>query len=356
MATINEEANPKYSLGTGQGFPTQRRPKPRELSDEDIHIIDEWFNKSGIAIGRYADTAERVVMAKRLAYTYRDCFATTIRDVKATDIIEHSIDLISEAKPVRGTLPKYTPTEREFANKIFPDLEDAGVIARRSSLWGARTKLPPKKKGSHLLRVVHNFIPINRWTVKSAYPMHHLEEVMAILMKPRHRVYMSSGAANGYWAIPVKTADKKKTGFLAPNGQCVYLIMGQGLKGGPHTYAQFSDIVFGPLPPNDEGVPMMPTLIGDHGDHSFAVFMDDHRAAAKDFDSLFRFLLQEYFPRCVFGPVYLSGPKTSLFSDQLELLGFEGNGEGVRPAEKHRKKILEWPTPLNRAELDAFLC
>ena len=31
--------------------------------------------------------------------------------------------------------------------------------------------------------------------------------------------------------------------------------MGQGLKGGPHTYAQFSDLVFGPLPPNSEGIP-----------------------------------------------------------------------------------------------------
>ena len=180
-------------------------------------------------------------------YTWRDCFATSLRDVKATDLIEYSIDLEREAQPIRGTLPKYTVQEREFANKIFPELEDAGIIARRSSPWGARTKFPPKKKGSELLRVVHHFIPINRWTIKSAYPMHRLEEVVVILVKPGRNVFFKSDAANGYWAIPMKQGDENKTGFIAPNGQWVYLRIGQELKGGPFTYAQFSDLVFGPL-------------------------------------------------------------------------------------------------------------
>jgi len=65
-----------------------------------------------------AMTPEQIFQAKRLCYTWRDCFATSIKEIKATDLIEHSIDLESDAKPVRGTLPKYTPQEREFANKI----------------------------------------------------------------------------------------------------------------------------------------------------------------------------------------------------------------------------------------------
>ena len=131
--------------------------------------------------------------------------------------------------------------------------------------------------------------------------------------------------------------------------------MGQGLKGGPHTYAQFSDLAFGSLPKNAEGVTRMPTLIGRHKNYSFAVFMDDYAAAATDFDSMFKFLYEEYFPRVIFGPVYLSGHKTQMFSDNIELLGFQGNAEGLRPSIKHRTKIQDWPTPRNRAELDAFL-
>lgn len=97
--------------------------------------------------------------AKRLFYTWKGCFAENVCDVKATDLIEHSIDLIPEARPVMGKVPKYTTAEHAFASEIFPQMKDAGIITRRSSPWGARTKFPPKKKGSSELRVVHNFHP-----------------------------------------------------------------------------------------------------------------------------------------------------------------------------------------------------
>lgn len=354
-AVLTASTAPKYSLGKGNGFPTQRRPMERPITSEHMEKVEAWFQDSGITIGSMADTPEKVVMSKCMLYTWRECFAKSVRDIKPTDLIEHSIDLEAHARPIKTSLPRYTAEEREFANRIFPELEDAGIIVRRSSPWGHRTKFPPKKKDSPLLRVVHNFIPVNSFTIKSGYPMHHLEEVINTLIKPHFIVFFSSDASNGYWAIPMKWSDINKTGFIAPNGQWVYLRMGQGLKGGPHTYAQFSDLVFGPLPANSAGVARMPSLIGTHGDHAFQVFMDDHAAAATTFEEMFKFLHEEYFPRVAFGPVYLSGHKTVVFGGSLELLGFHGSADGLRPSIKHREKIQTWPTPANRAELDAFL-
>jgi len=345
----------KYALGRGDVFPTERRPEVRELSQEGREVINEWFELSKITIGPKADTPARIEETKRLLYTWRECFAESVRDIKATDIIEHSIDLEPNAKPVKGTLPKYTAQEREFANTIFPAMEDAGIIVRRSSAWGARTKFPPKKKGSTQLRVVHNFIPVNSHTIKSQYPVHRLEEVVDILIKPEFTVYFTSDAANSYWGIPMRITDINKTGFLTPNGQWVYLRMGQGLKGAAHTYSQFSDLVFGPLPANGVGVGRMPTILGTRKDTAFSVYMDDHAASARTFDSMFEFLHRQYFPRVIFGPVYLSGHKTVIMGDNLDLLGFQGTPEGLRPSLKHREKIINWPNPTNRAELDAFL-
>ena len=153
-------------LGKGHGFPTERRSVTREITTAPMDEINVWFEASGITIGPKADTPERIERARRLVYTYKDCFATTIREIKATDLIEHSIDLEEGARPVKGTLPKYTQEEREFANQIFPELEDAGIIIRCSSEWGARTKFPSKKKGSSLKRLVHNFVPLNKYTRK----------------------------------------------------------------------------------------------------------------------------------------------------------------------------------------------
>lgn len=70
-----------------------------------------------------------------------------------------------------------------------------------------------------------------------------------------------SDAANEYWTIPLKAKDCNKTRFITPNGQWVYLRMGQGLKSTAHTYSQFIDTVFGPLP-KVQDIPQMPTLIG----------------------------------------------------------------------------------------------
>jgi len=82
--------------------------------------------------------------------------------------------------------------------------------------------------------------------------------------------------------------------------------MGQGLKGAAHTYAQFSDLVFGPLPANSDGIPRMSTLIGNHGDHAFQVYMDDHAASATDFESMFTFLHKQFSP-CGIWPCLLIG-------------------------------------------------
>lgn len=268
--TTKHPIRSKYALGKGDQFPTDRRPNPRPLSEASNDIINSWWLESQITIGPKADTIERLRKIKRLLYTYRDCFAESVKDVKATDLIEHSIYLVPNAHPVKGKSPRYSTKERDFANTIFPAMEDAGIITRRSSPWGARTKFPPKKKGSEDLRVVHNVIPVNKYTIKSSYPVHRLDEVLDTIIKPGYDCYFSSDAANGYWAIPMKQGDENKTGFMTPNGQWVYLRMGQGLKGAAHTYARFSDLVFGPLPGTSDGkVKREPTAIGRSKDAAF---------------------------------------------------------------------------------------
>ena len=147
----------------------------------------DWFNESEIPVGPVADTLERMNLAGRLLYAWRDCFAKTMRDIKPTDLIHHSIDLASHAKPVYQTIKRCTPKERAFAAKIFPEMESAGIITRAASDWGARSQFPPKKKDLEDLRVVHNFIPVNKYTIKPQYPMHRIDEVIDTLIKPKFK-------------------------------------------------------------------------------------------------------------------------------------------------------------------------
>lgn len=77
--------------------------------------------------------------------------------------------------------------------------------------------------------------------------MHRIEEVNTII-RPKHRCYFITNASNDYWAAQMKPGDEYKTSFVIPHRQYAYLWMSQGLVGAPHTYSQFSDMVFGHLP------------------------------------------------------------------------------------------------------------
>ncbi len=49
------------------------------------------FSESEITLGAVANTPERRDLAKRLFYTWRDCFARTIRDIKLNEPVYYSI-------------------------------------------------------------------------------------------------------------------------------------------------------------------------------------------------------------------------------------------------------------------------
>ena len=120
-----------------------------------------------------------------------------------------------------------------------------------------------------------------------------------------------------------------------PHSQYLYLRMGQGLKGGTHTYTQFMDLVFGPLP-KSKTMPRTDSIIGTHENSRFSPFMDDHIGSFMDFDSQFKFLHEKYFPQIAFGLVYVLGTKTKAFVQTLELIGFTRSPNGLQPSIKHR--------------------
>ncbi len=150
------------------------------------------------------DTMEKQNLSKGLLYTWQECFAKMLRDIKPTDLIEHSIDLKPNASPSYSKIACYTEKERQFCDRIFPEIEEAGIITRASSGWGCRSRFPSKKKGSEELRVVHNYILLNSQTIKPQYPMHRIEESVDTIIKSKHRCYFITYSSNGYWAVRMK--------------------------------------------------------------------------------------------------------------------------------------------------------
>ena len=117
--------------------------------------------------------------------------------------------------------------------------------------------------------------------------------------------------------------------------------MKQELKESSFIYAQFSDLMFESFSSNKADIVRMSTIIDDHNDTTFVVFMNDHDVSTTNFDNLFDFLHKKYFLKCVFEFVYLSNHKIHFFFDEVELLKFEKNAKKLRSTRKHREKIRE---------------
>jgi hypothetical protein len=85
------------------------------------------------------------------------------------------------------------------------------------------------------------------------------------------------------------------------------------------------------------------------------LFMDDHLGSGKDFDAVFNFLHEHYFPRVAFGPVCLNQDKLNLFCSELEAIGFSASDGQLCPSSKHWDKIKNWPIPTSRTDVDDFI-
>jgi len=247
-------------------------------------------------------------------------------------------------------------------------MEEAGLIFRCDSECGAQTKFLLKPRVDTLprearLRMVHNFIPLNRVTEKSQYPCPHIEQIIYTVLKKGKRWFFTSDAANSYWAIPVLSAagNKTKLGFVTPYGLYCYNVMGQGLTGGTHTYSWFQDLAFGAVPEGFEGssgvrmrLPGEESLIRDQGDFAFEGMIDDSYGSSTTFKTMYDFLHERFFPRCHWGTIYLKDSKSHFFCNSLDFVGLEVRSNGLRPSLRKRETILQWPTPANYAEVEAF--
>jgi hypothetical protein len=189
------------------------------------------------------------------------------------------------------------------------------------------------------LCIVYNFILVNEVTIKLQYPMHRIDEVLETVIRPGYTCFFSTDASNRYFAIKIKPEDEYKAGIVTPHSQYLYLHMRQGLRGALHTYAQFTDLVFSSLLKSKTQASMS-SIIGTYEEEGFSPFIDDHLEGFKDFDSQFQFLHKRYFSRVAFEPISFSARKTRMFVKTLELIGFIGSSDGLRPSVRHQEQIL----------------
>ncbi|WVZ98537.1 hypothetical protein U9M48_043966 [Paspalum notatum var. saurae] len=163
-----------------------------------------------------------------VACEYPDVFLEELPRLPPDREVEFRIDLVSGTAPVSKRPYRMAPDElKELKTQLQEQLDKGGVPL---SLLRRKTK------------VVRDYRPLNVVTVKTKYPLPHIDILFDQLGKAT--VFSKIDLISGYHQIKVREEDIPKTAFSTRYGLYEYLVMSFGLTNAPAFFMYLMNSVF----------------------------------------------------------------------------------------------------------------
>lgn len=262
----------------------------------------------------------------------RSCFSFTVSELGKTSVTEMRIKL-HDTTPVTYRPYRLSISEREKLNRIISELLENEIIRESDSDYASPIILVAKKNGESRLCV--DYRALNRKTVKDKYPMPLIDDQIDRLQG--HEFFTTLDLSQGYHQIPMAEESKHLTGFVTPDGHFEYNRMPFGLTNAPAVFQR-----------------MVHNLLSKRKIPGVVAYMDDivlgSKSIGEGLEKLDQVLdlLQE-------ANLTLNLKKCHFFKRNIEYLGFEISGEGVRPGSRKTEAVVSFPTPRSVHEVRQFI-
>ena len=295
-------------------------------SDMPEHLKD-LFNRSCANL----DDAESLQVGK-LLLEFQDAFAKHDLDLGHFELVQHRINT-GDAQPRRQRMRRTPVGFQKEEQQHLQAMLDQGVIEPSESEWAAAPVLVRKRDGS--IRYCIDYRDLNECTVKDAFPLPLIEECLDTLSGT---LYMSClDMASGYWQICIHPDDRHKTAFITKYGLYQMVRLAFGLCNSPGTFQRVMNFV-------------LRGLIWEGA----LVYLDDVMVMGKSFtDHLSN--LREVLSRFKQYNLKLKPRKCHLFKTEVEFLGKKVGRDGISVTEAKVKAVVDWPIPVNKEQVQAFL-
>ena len=262
---------------------------------------------------------------------FKDRFASDPKCPSLTNLGEHEIKLVPGAIPVKSKKYRMSPAQEQEvirqANKMVCD----GIARPSNSPWSHNVILIKKKDSG--IRFVVDYRPLNDATVKDAYPMPNVREIVDKMCEAKY--FTKLDMASAYWAVPIKEDDRHKTAFSTPRGLLEMCVTGYGLCNSQATYQRIID-------ETTEDVENTESFVDDVISHT--VTFEQHLA-----------ILRKYLMNLRVANLQLRVDKCKFGYNEVDFVGLHISEKGVSPIPNIVSPIEEFPVPSNRKELERFL-
>jgi hypothetical protein len=310
-----------------------------EMRDEEL-----WINaKTNVAVELAIKENEREkkpeVTAEELVpedlHDFLDVFdekqADRFPDSRSWD---HKIEMKEGFEPKSFKTYNLTPTEQLELDKFLKDNLDKGYIRPSQSPMASPFFFVTKKDGK--LRPCQDYRYLNDWTIKNAYPLPLISEIMDKLKGAKY--FTKFDVKGAYNNIRIRSGDEWKAAFKTNRGLYEPTVMFFGMCNSPATFQSMMDSVFAQ---EIEG-------------NLIIIYMDDVLIFASNLEDLAKYeriVLQKLREN----DLYLKPKKCEFRKPKVEYLGMVIQEGKISMDPVKLGGIQDWPIPTTVKEVRSFL-
>ena len=250
-----------------------------------------------------------------------------------TNLIKHTISVTDDTPSYR---PPYCIPEkmREPVEKELKFMLEQGIIQYDSETTYNSPLIVVKKKDGGV-RLVNDFIELNKKTVDQKYPMTNASELLSRVAGAKYLTRIDLNRF--FFQIMLEPNSVRYTGFQTPFGTFSYRRMPQGLRTASATAQRFIDRVL-------------------RGAHKYAgALIDDIVVFDADWDSHLMHV-KDILDRLRSASLTANTKKCSSASNRIKILGHIVENGRICPDDDKIDVILKWNVPKNKTQLRSFLC
>jgi hypothetical protein len=171
-----------------------------------------------------------------VARDFPDVFPEELPGMPLDRAVEFVIELEPGIAPISKRPYKMDPKELVELKRQLEELESKGHIQPSTSPWGCPTLFVKKRDKTE--RLVVDYRPLNKKTIKNKYPLPRINDLFDQLAGAK--VFSKLDLRSGYHQIKIRKEDIPKTAFTTRYGLYEYTVMSFGLTNAPATFSRFS--------------------------------------------------------------------------------------------------------------------
>lgn len=269
---------------------------------------------------------------------FSDIFHLHGEPLSFTSALSHTIPIKQDTAAINTKMYRLPPAHKDVINNEIKQLLDNDIITHSKSPWNSPLLVVPKKAGpdgEKRWRVVVDFRKLNQVTVKDAFPLPRIDDILDQLGHARY--FTTLDLASGYHQVLVDQKDREKTAFSTPVGHFEFKRMPFGLCGAPATFQRIMNYILTGLQGIDcfvylDDIVIYGNNLKDHNDKLVNVFTK----------------IKEY-------NLKLNTEKCNFLCKEVVFLGHKCSENGALPDPSKVECVELYPVPKTLKQVQSFL-